>query len=443
MLERSSEFIFEKVYRKIEKKPDPNVIRKLRFLDPAGDTGALYREFCIRRIRISMVTFLAGIILAVLMKISAVTGSRVPSDGFEREEWSGKKQGIELYAVTDDERLEMDLSIWPLTLSEEELNTYRDRFLEDITDIIGGENTDLMNVNHDLVLRERYDGYPFKFTWRSSDHGLVSAYDGRIREKEQEGDAVLTVTYSYGEYSGEAGISVHVAEPVMTDEEMLALDIRTFLEESEENGRYEKIWNLPDEINGRKIRWEYRSEDNSGLIMGLFTLVTVIIYAASGKDLSSQTEKRRENMKKTYPKILRQISLYVGAGMTTKAAFMRIVSDAVSSGSTDAVYEEMRSACHEMEQGIGEAECYERFGNRTGLGEYIKLAGMLSRNLKRGDQNFRSRLKTEADMAMKERILQARKTGEEAQTKLLVPMIMMLGVVMVMIMIPAFTGMNI
>ena len=96
-----------------------------------------------------------------------------------------------------------------------------------------------------------------------------------------------------------------------------------------------------------------------------------------------------------------------------------------------------------MDQGIGEALVYERFGNRTGLGEYIKLAGILSQNLKRGNPNFVIRLKTEADMAMKERVLQARKTGEEAQTKLLVPMIMMLGVVMVMIMIPAFTGMNI
>lgn len=440
---RASEFIYEKVYRKIEKKPDPNVIRKLRFLNPSGDMGALYREFCIRRIRISMVTLAAGIILAGLMKISAVTDSRIPPDGFEREEWSGKKQKIELYAVTGNERLEMDLSIWPLTLSEGELDTYRDRFFEEIADIIGGENSDLMNVSHDLVLRERYEGYPFKFAWRSSDHGIVNAYDGKIREKEQEGDAVLTVTYSYGEYSGEAGISVHVVKPVMSDEEMLASDIRAYLEESEKSGRYERIWNLPDEIDGRKIRWEYRSEDNSGMIMGLFTLVTVIIYAASGKDLSSQTEKRRENMRKTYPKILRQLSLYVGAGMTTKAAFMRIVSDASSSGITDAVYEEMRSACHEMDQGIGEAECYERFGNRTGLGEYIKLAGMLSQNLRRGDANFRLRLKTEADMAMKERILQARKTGEEAQTKLLVPMIMMLAVVMVMIMIPAFTGMNI
>lgn len=443
MFERSSEFIFERVYGRTGKKPDPNVIRKLRFLNPSGDIGAMYREFCIRRIRLSMVTLIAGIILALLMKISAVTESRVPSEGFEREEWNGRKQGIELYAVTDSERFEMDLSIWPVTLTDRELDVYRDRFLEEITDIIGGENSDLMNVNHDLVLRERYEGYPFKFTWRSSDYGLVSAYEGKIREKKSEGDAVLTVTYSYGEYSGEAGISVHVAKPVMTDEEMLASDIRTYLEESEKTGRYERIWDLPDEINGHRIRWELRSEDNSGLILGLFVLVTVIIYAAAGRDLTSRTDKRADEMRRAYPKILRQIALYVGAGMTTKAAFMRIVSDASSCGSTDAVYEEMRSACHEMEQGIGEAECYERFGIRTGLGEYIKLAGMLSQNLKRGDMKFRSRLKTEADMAMKEKILRARKTGEEAQTKLLVPMIMMLAVVMVMIMIPAFTGMNI
>jgi hypothetical protein len=443
MFERSSEYIYERVYKRMEKKPDPDLVRKLRFLNPSGDISALYRDFCIRRIRISMITCIAGIILAVLMKISAVSGRSVPEDGFEREEWNGKKQEIELYAITDDGMVGMDLSIWPVTLTEEELDEYRDDFLNEVTDIIGGKNTDLMNVDHDLDLKERYEGYPFKFAWRSSDFGLVSAYGGKIREKTPEGDAVLTVTYSYGDYKGESEIPIHIIRPEQTPEEMAASEIRDYLTESEKSGRYERIWNLPDEINGKTVRWEYRSEDNSGLILGLFTAVAVIVYMAAGKDLTTQTDRRRENMRKSYPKILRQISLYVGAGMTIKAAFNRISADAVSSGSRDAVYEEMISACHEMEQGIGEASVYERFGNRTGLGEYIKLAGILSQNLKRGNPNFVIRLKAEADMAMKERVLQARKTGEEAQTKLLVPMIMMLAVVMVMIMIPAFTGMNI
>ena len=443
MFERSSEYIYERIYLRMERRPDPDIVRKMRFLNPSGDISTLYKDFCIRRIRITMVTCLAGIILAVLMKISAISGRTIPDEGFEREEWNGKKQGIELYAVTDEGKIGMDLNLWPVSLTEEELDAYMDRFLNEAADIIGGKNEDLMNVNYDLELKEKYEGYPFKFTWRSSDSGIVSAYGGKIREKEPEGDVILTVACSYGDYKRESEILIHIVKPVQTYEEKQTSEIRTWIEESEKSGRYEKIWILPDEINGKPVRWEYRTEDNSGLILGLFTAVAVIIYMAAGKDLTTQTDRRRENMRKSYPKILRQISLYVGAGMTIKAAFQRITADAVSSGSRDAVYEEMLSACHEMDQGIGEAFVYEHFGNRTGLGEFIKLAGMLSQNLKRGNPNFLLRLKTEADMAMKERVLQARKTGEEAQTKLLVPMIMMLAVVMVMIMIPAFTGMNI
>ena len=148
-------------------------------------------------------------------------------------------------------------------------------------------------------------------------------------------------------------------------------------------------------------------------------------------------------MRKSYPKILRQLALYVGAGMTVKGAFTKIAEDSKASQTNEMIYEEMRYACHEMKQGIGEANAYERFGNRTGLSEYIKLAGLLSQNLKRGNSGFVIRLRSEADNSMRERVLEARKAGEEAQTKMLVPMMMMLAVVMVMIMIPAMTGMNI
>ena len=44
---------------------------------------------------------------------------------------------------------------------------------------------------------------------------------------------------------------------------------------------------------------------------------------------------------------------------------------------------------------------------------------------------------------MHERLLESRKAGEKAQTKLLAPMMMMLAVVMVMIMMPAMTGIKI
>lgn len=62
-------------------------------------------------------------------------------------------------------------------------------------------------------------------------------------------------------------------------------------------------------------------------------------------------------------------------------------------------------------------------------------------NLKRGNSTLLERLREEADKAGEERLMHSRRLGEEAGTKLLVPMVLMLAVVMVMIMVPAFSTM--
>ena len=58
--------------------------------------------------------------------------------------------------------------------------------------------------------------------------------------------------------------------------------------------------------------------------------------------------------------------------------------------------------------------------------------------MKKGSVNLREMLEKEAQEAFEEHQLQIRKLGEEAGTKLLIPMVMMLAVVMIVIMVPAF-----
>ncbi|MCR4792296.1 MAG: type II secretion system F family protein [Lachnospiraceae bacterium] len=443
MLDKASELICELIYFRGNKKPDKDVIKKLLFLNPAGNPEEMYRNYCIKRIRMVLITLLAGALLFTFMKLSVLTGSGKPDDGIERNEWNGKKQRIELYAIAGGEKLEVDIDVRTRILSEDELDSLCDSFLDELPDLIKGANRDLQSVSTDLVLLEEYEGYPFKCAWKSSDPARISAFGGSVDASRGEGEVLLTLSISYGDYRREMTIPVNMIKSGMTESRALEIEIEEYLKKSEEENRSEKIWRLPDSIAGHSIVWEYRTEDNSSLLAALFVIVAVIMYMAAAKDLSSKVRVRKEEMKKSYPKVLRKIFLYVGAGMTVKAAFTRAASDADGNGPGEAIYEEMRSACNEMKQGIGEAEVYERFGKRTGLGEYIKLAGLLSQNLKRGNARFLERLKSEADTAMKERVLEARKAGEEAQTKLLVPMLMMLAVVMVMIMIPAFTGMNI
>lgn len=82
----------------------------------------------------------------------------------------------------------------------------------------------------------------------------------------------------------------------------------------------------------------------------------------------------------------------------------------------------------------------EKFGSRCGLRSYTRLCSLLVQNLRKGNAELLARLQEEADAAMELRKDTARKLGEEAGTKLLVPMIMMLIVVMMMITIPAYLG---
>ena len=91
-----------------------------------------------------------------------------------------------------------------------------------------------------------------------------------------------------------------------------------------------------------------------------------------------------------------------------------------------------------MESGVSESEAYRRFGERCGQAKYKTFATLLIQNLQKGSRQMADMLERESTEAWEERKRKARVLGEAAATKLLVPMIMMLIVVMAIVMIPAF-----
>ena len=101
------------------------------------------------------------------------------------------------------------------------------------------------------------------------------------------------------------------------------------------------------------------------------------------------------------------------------------------------VFEEMLITCREMESGMGEQRAYERFGERCGPAGYRRFGNMLAQNLKKGSRGLVALLEQEAGNAFEERKSAAKRYGEEAGTKLLIPMVMMLGIVMVILLVPA------
>lgn len=69
--------------------------------------------------------------------------------------------------------------------------------------------------------------------------------------------------------------------------------------------------------------------------------------------------------------------------------------------------------------------------------EYLKLAALLQQNLKKGSKGLGKMLEEEVEDAFDLRKNLAIQQGEEAGTKLLLPMTIMLLVVMMIVMVPA------
>ena len=97
----------------------------------------------------------------------------------------------------------------------------------------------------------------------------------------------------------------------------------------------------------------------------------------------------------------------------------------------------MQITLREIRDGVAERTAYERFGERCQLRPYRKLAALIVQNLRKGSRGLTSLMEAEAEEAFEQRKNLAKKLGEEAGTKLLLPMMMSLGVIIVIIMVPA------
>lgn len=236
-------------------------------------------------------------------------------------------------------------------------------------------------------------------------------------------------------------IPVRLYPPKKTGEEGLARKIQTKVEEEESKHQTKEKLSLPKNIDGKEVAY-YAPMNFRGITVLGMGIVMVILLGCLDKQDKKQEKKNRENeMMRDYPEIVNQLTLLLGAGMTCKNAWGKIVEDyrkRIESQGQRAAYEEMKLTWNEMQSGITERECYERFGRRCGVQSYIKLGALLSQNLRRGTKGITDVLRIEGIHAFEQRKASAKRQGEEAGTKLLLPMFFMLGIVLVIVVVPAF-----
>ena len=204
----------------------------------------------------------------------------------------------------------------------------------------------------------------------------------------------------------------------------------------------ERYLTLPDQAAGVKLQWK---EKKQHLVWKILFFEVLVLFLMAGIVLERKRTAdhiKKEQMKLDYAEVVSKLLILLGAGMSLKQAWNRISAQYSDKRQKKQIkeryiYEEMIITNHEILDGESERLAYQKFGERVDLGEYQRLIRILLQNLQTGSRGLCKLLEQESENALEERKALACKLGEEAGTKMLLPLMMMLGIVIAIIMIPA------
>ncbi|MCQ2530363.1 MAG: type II secretion system F family protein [Lachnospiraceae bacterium] len=354
----------------------------------------------------------------------------------ERKEPGEGSDSVPIQVDYDGKTENINLEIEERQYSKDEINEIFDRVSEEIKQEILGKNESLDKVNQPLNLISEYQNV--KIYWEIEDLDYV-AYNGDISVDNVDNQGKLVNLYAnlaLNEDKRTVLIPILLVPKETSEKEILIENIKKSIEET--NNIYDSKVNLPEKINEKEIQFK-KIKENKDLALLLLALVGLAaLMGLYDKTLEKKITKRSEEMMIDFTEIVSKLCLLYEAGLSVLKAWERIVEDYEKKGITRFAYQEMRLVLEKIKSGESERVAYSEFGKRCGLHPYIKLANILEQNIALGSKGLKASLQTEVEEAFEERKRLARKKGEEASTKLLVPMILMLIVVIVIIAVPAF-----
>lgn len=358
----------------------------------------------------------------------------------------GEKEQVVIVKGLLDDAVELDVQVREQQYDEAAARSAMDAAAGKIAGQIAGENSSLEEVRKPLNLSDTVEGFAVSVEWKSENPELIEK-DGTVHSEncpETGEKAVLTAVLAAGDYREEYLFPLCIYPSELSEEEARLSEFRKFLGQMDEGQKTSKQFVLPEIFEGKNLVYGVKRDYSFLMFPGFGLLAAVLLPFRDKQKEKEERRKRERQMMIDYPEIVSKLVVFSGAGLPLRKAWERIVTDYEKNETTDrAAYEEMAGAYHMMQRGIPEIRAYAEFGSRCRCLPYRKLAGLLEQNLKNGSEGLRAVLEAEMENAFEQKKNLARRMGEEASTKLLVPLFLMLLIVMIMISVPAFLSFGI
>lgn len=395
---------------------------------------------------------MSSLVLYVILSASAGDAGPISPDGkVAREGYGGNERQYQvLVEGLEEQEVPITLTVGARTYGEEEIQQVFTQVMDTMEQRIRADNVSLMEVRTDLKLPVRLEEQGVRLRWYSSEPEILDS-QGKVKKQEELGPqgqmVILSVELSDGTYHQDYEIPVRVLPPERTPQEQQIAAFQKELQAQDQNQTVQPYFSLPQTFQGRTLRYRTEEKERYEGVLVLGVMAAVLLGAREQSGQRQKEKKQERELLLDYADVLSKLMVLTGAGLTVRNAWERMVHDyekGLEHGKIKrrAAYDEMRHTCSQMQSGMSESEAYREFGRRCRLRPYLKLSSLLEQNRRTGTKNLRAIFQTEMADALEQRKNLARKLGEEAGTKLLMPLFLMLGIVMVMIMVPAMMTMG-
>jgi len=166
-------------------------------------------------------------------------------------------------------------------------------------------------------------------------------------------------------------------------------------------------------------------------VLGIGIVLVLVLTYMLYDELSDKVRKRREAIRKQFPNVVSKLALLVTSGMIMDRAW----KETAYSQELE-LYFEMRKTSEELDNLVSPESAYSEFISRCNTKETARLASAIMQNLSKGNAEIGKLLGDMAREAWQERRHTAKRDAEKANSKLMIPTMLLFLAILVMLMVP-------
>lgn len=173
------------------------------------------------------------------------------------------------------------------------------------------------------------------------------------------------------------------------------------------------------------------------MAFGVGIMFAGLAYYYFGTLTSNKILKRSEELLHDFSEVVSKLALLTNAGMILKEAWIEIAFNG-----TGTFYKEMQTTVQEMNNGVAEVDAIYNFGTRCILPEIKKFTSTVIQGLVKGNKELTLMLQDQSKEVWNLKKQLVRRAGEKANSKLMIPILIMFIGILIMIVVPIFTNLG-